>query len=111
MCYIVYQKEGKLADAAREYEQARIAGRMDDAVEIYLRATGDKRELPPLDDCWWTNNAGAVIRRTHNVTNADVRRYLRRAPDAHISDKDYARAVCALAARKHGGKWDYYYEY
>ena len=115
---IVYQKSAALADAAREYERARLAGRMEDALEIYRQATGDQRELgnadgklPPLDSCWWTFGAADVIRRAYNVTYEEVAAYLHRDPDDIISHEDYVRAACALAARRHGGEWVYYYEY
>ena len=115
---IVYQKSGALADAAREYERALLAGRMEDALEIYRQATGDQREignadgkLPPLDDCWLVFNADERIRGAYKVTYEEVAAYLHRSPDDYISHEDYARAACALAARRHGGEWGYYYEY
>jgi hypothetical protein len=114
MAYIVYQKTGTLADAAKQYNELRIAGKRDEAIALYRKVTGDTRAmgneygtLPTADSCWWIYNADGVIRRWHGLTEADYDKVYRE----HSSEEARAQAVCNLAQHKVGGTWDYYYEY
>jgi hypothetical protein len=113
MCYIVYQKSGKLADAAKSYNELRLSGNMDKAIEVYRKATGDTREiadlygnyLPSLKSVWWLYNADMVIKQHNSILPSMI------DPSISIHSERYAKTVCAMAKRLDGGEWDYYYEY
>ena len=111
MGYIVYQESGCLADAAREYGNLRVAGRLAEAVELYKRVMGDNRELkneygylPCIDSTWWIYCADNAIRQNHGVDLSEL-----------STDYWYSRAAAGelikLATNKNGGTWRYYEEY
>lgn len=109
MCYIVYQAEGKLNDAAKQYTQLRLAGRMEDARLFLSHITGKQIDsLPSLDSVWWIYNADESIRRDYHLSQSQ-RDYL----FDHYPYDNEARAkyLCHLLSSKMGGTWKYFYEY
>ena len=122
MAYIISQSAGKLANAAKQYNDLRIAGDMPGAIALYRKVTGDTRPLaksyevrtygdntlPEMTSLWWIYNADSVIRGWHGLSLTVIDKAL---PKGHFNDLDYARTVCALATRLVGGHWVYCYEY
>jgi hypothetical protein len=118
MPYVIYQESGSLASAARAFEDARIAGNMELAVNIYREATGDDRELaasyqtrtygdntlPEITSCWWIFNASEIIRQSHGMIVSEAFR------TSH-TELECVKEICRLATKKLGGTWKYYWEY
>jgi hypothetical protein len=114
MAYIITQTSGNLVEAAKQYNALRIADKMDDAIALYRKVTGDNRELkneygylPVKSSCWWTFNADSIIKSFHGITSKEMERIYK----YNHSEREIAHAICNLAERKTGGKWEYYYEY
>jgi hypothetical protein len=114
MAYIITQTSGKLANAAKQYNTLRIADKMDEAIALYRKVTGDNREmknesgyLPEITSCWWTFNADSIIKSFHGITSKEMEKIYQ----YNHSEREITQAICNLAERKVGGKWEYYYEY
>lgn len=121
MAYIVTQTEGKFRDADRQMQEARMAGKYDEMLAIYRRATGDTSpirgsegaewdsvnkcwvpSLPSLTSGWWIFNAGRVIRSPRPADYAEVR--------YNGTDEKYANILAGVCQAKHGGKWQVRWE-
>jgi hypothetical protein len=114
MAYIIYQESGKLANAAKLYNELRIAGKLVEAIALYREVTGDNRELrneygylPPIDSCWWVFNADSVIKSYTGITSEEMATIYKNSR----SERAITYAICKLAEKKQGGKWESYYEY
>lgn len=108
--YIVYQKEGKKADRAGILFEAIKSGDAIQANRIYSAEFGNSQYRPEFsrDSAWWKYNATANIKQNHEITIEDV---YRRAGYKVPFNKRYAEIVCQIATEKHGGIWDWYWEY
>lgn len=108
MCYIVYQKSGSLADLAKKYSEIRIHESLESAI-AFFEASGFKSEAPK-NSVWWIYNADSFIKSRYNVTYKEVENWLNNR-NMRNTEKNYAIATCAIATKKQGGDWDFYYEY
>ena len=106
--YFVEQKSGQLATAAAQLTQAVAAHDWVAVAATWQAAMGTPPPVPLGEEyTWWRFNAPDRIRRNHGITVAQVR-----AAGGDVrADKRYARICCRLAQRKHGGTWEYHYEY
>lgn len=108
MAYIVTQVSGERYDQAREYVRLRLVD-MAAAQDFYRKTTGEQG--PDPTSVWWIYNADDALARRNSVTAKEIRSFLHLAEGKIIDSNAWARAVCAIATRKHGGEWKYYYEY
>ena len=100
------QVSGSLCDTAKQLEKTVATGDQKTAIQIYTTVVKNG-SYAEWGSCWWCFNASQRIRQEHSISYSDIVA----AGGIFADEEQWAKTTAKLAALRHGGKWDYFYEY